>query len=114
MLQIVNPADGSLITELVEDPSASIHEKAQRAREAQPSWAAAPFAERARVIAKFRQLLLDNADALATTLTDEVGKPITQSLSEIKGVPARIDFFLEQTEKVIGTETLLDDASQKL
>jgi acyl-CoA reductase-like NAD-dependent aldehyde dehydrogenase len=54
MLQILNPADGSFIEELAEDTWASIHEKTQRAREAQPAWAALPLAIRNAAISKFR------------------------------------------------------------
>jgi acyl-CoA reductase-like NAD-dependent aldehyde dehydrogenase len=43
-LAIHNPATGALITELPADDAASVAAKAQRARAAQPAWAAVPLA----------------------------------------------------------------------
>src|ERR1043165_7745306 len=114
MLEIINPADGSPITALAEDTPDTIAEKALRARAAQPAWAATPLATRSAPIAKFRQLLVERHDELAATLTQEVGKPIRQSSNEIKGVLARIDFFLEHTAQMLQAETVCDDATQKL
>jgi acyl-CoA reductase-like NAD-dependent aldehyde dehydrogenase len=114
MLRIINPADGSLIEELRNDTPASIHEKAQRAREAQPAWAALPPATRIAAIAKFRQLLVARHNELCNILTREVGKPIRQSSNEIKGVLTRIDFFIDHVATVLEPETVFDDAKQKL
>src|SRR5437899_10812242 len=95
MLQILNPADATLVSELAEDTPSTIREKAESARGAQADWAATPLTERCRCITRFRQLLIDRQDARARTLTQEMGKPIRQSANEIKGTLARIDLFLQ-------------------
>jgi len=83
--------------------------KAQRARSAQASFAATPLAERKACIRRFRGLLESELEVLATTLTREVGKPISQSRNEVKGLLGRIDFFLEQVDTSAGTETVFKD-----
>ena len=49
-------------------------------------------------------------EALATTLTQEVGKPIGQSRNELNGLLPRIDFFLDQVEAAVRDEHVFDGA----
>jgi acyl-CoA reductase-like NAD-dependent aldehyde dehydrogenase len=108
-LTIRNPADGSVLAEVPSDDAASVASKAERAREAQRSWRATPFQDRRACVLKFRDALSAQTERLAMTLTAEMGKPITQSRSEIDGFMARIDFFLAQSERSTATETVFAD-----
>ena len=109
MLHIYNPATGELLTEMLSDDAASVAAKTRLARAAQPAWAATPLAERKACIARFRTLLAEQVESLAATLTSEVGKPIRQSRNEINGLLGRIDFFLDQVEPSIATETVFSE-----
>jgi acyl-CoA reductase-like NAD-dependent aldehyde dehydrogenase len=109
-LEIRNPANGALITELACDDADSVAAKAARSRAAQAAWHEVPIVERKACIARFRDLLAQQADTLAETLTAEVGKPIRQSRSEVAGLGQRIDFFLAQAERSIATETVFAEA----
>ncbi len=109
MLKIFNPANGTLIREVPEDGPAEIAQKAKAAQKAQPVWAARPLSERLAILKKFRDLVVSKIEDLALTLTDEVGKPITQSRNELKGLLARLDFFLENTRKELSEETVFSD-----
>ncbi len=104
MLQITNPATGKIIHEVPADDAASIAMKADTARAAQPRWAATPLDERVAAIRRFRALLVDELEPLATTLTREVGKPLVQSRNEVNGLLPRIDFFIEQLHPAIADE----------
>lgn len=112
-LQIHNPATGQLIDERPADDAASVAAKAAAARKAQPAWAATPLRERLAAIERFRAALLSQLDTLAATLTQEVGKPISQSRNEINGLLPRIDFFLAQTEAAITDEAVFDDGGMR-
>jgi hypothetical protein len=57
---------------------------------------------------RFRAALLAELELLAATLTEEVGKPITQSRNELNGLLPRIDFFLEQAESAVRDEHVFD------
>ena len=76
-LDIHNPATGQLITTLPADDKASVAAKAAAARAAQPAWAALPMEQRLATIRAFRTGLVTEVDTLATTLTQEMGKPIS-------------------------------------
>ncbi|RQP26802.1 aldehyde dehydrogenase family protein [Piscinibacter terrae] len=110
-LTIVNPATGEHVAEIAADSAESVAAKARQARAAQPAFAAWPLDRRKDCIARFRALLEAELEVLATTLTREVGKPITQSRNEIKGLLGRIDFFLAEVDGTIATETVFKDHS---
>jgi len=107
-LKIFNPATGQPLTELPADDAASVAAKAAAARTAQPAWAALPMAERLAAVQRFRAGLVAEHEALATTLTQEVGKPISQSRGELRSLLGRIDFFLEQAEGAVRDEHVFD------
>lgn len=106
-MKVFDPATGGLIREVGEDGPAEVGGKYERARRAQPGWAARPFEERAAAVRRFRELLVARRDELARTLSSEMGKPITQSRNELDATPGRIDFFLEATPAVLREETVM-------
>jgi acyl-CoA reductase-like NAD-dependent aldehyde dehydrogenase len=103
-LKIHNPATGVLLAEPNADDAASVAAKAATARAALPAWGRVPLADRMAMIQRFRTGVVAELDALAHTLTLEVGKPITQARNELNGLLPRIDFFLEKTESAIRDE----------
>ena len=107
-LSIFNPHDGERIAELPADDASSVAAKAAAARTAQPAWAQRPIAERLAAIRRFRDSVVAQHDALAGTLTSEVGKPIAQSRNELNGLLPRLDFSLEQAEGTRRDEHVLD------
>ncbi|MEO6182046.1 MAG: aldehyde dehydrogenase family protein, partial [Verrucomicrobiota bacterium] len=114
MLKVINPATGQLVRELETDTPELVAEKFQRAHLAQKIWACVPMEDRLKTIRNFRELVVQRTEELARILTSEVGKPISQSRSELKGLSGRIDFFLENTARVLDDETVLSDPAQKL
>ncbi len=110
-LTISNPADGSALAEVAADDAASVAAKFERARRAQPAWAATPLAERSAAIRRFRAAVERELETLARTLTQEVGKPWQQSRSELNGFLGRIDFFLAEVEKTVAPETVFADGA---
>jgi acyl-CoA reductase-like NAD-dependent aldehyde dehydrogenase len=112
-LTIRNPATGQVIDERPADDAASVAAKGAAARAAQPAWSATPLRERLATLQRFRAAIADERDTLATTLTQEVGKPIAQSRNEINGLLPRIDFFLAQTERAVADETVFDEGGMR-
>jgi len=110
-LAITNPADGTPLAEVAADDAASVAAKFARARRAQPGWAATPLAERSDAIRRFRAAVERELEALARTLTQEVGKPLQQSRNELNGFLGRIDFFLAEVERTVAPETVFADAA---
>jgi acyl-CoA reductase-like NAD-dependent aldehyde dehydrogenase len=112
-LAIHNPADGEKIATVPVDDSVSVAGKAARARAAQPAWAARPLDERRACIARFREGVVRDLEALAVTMTRETGKPIRMSRNELNGLLGRLDFFVGMVEPVTATETVFDEGGMK-
>ena len=113
MLKIHNPATGALVAEIPEANADIVAERTRAARAAQPAWSATPLEARLQVLQRFRVAVAAEVEALAVTLTTEVGKPIRQSRNEINGLLGRIDFFVTEAERTIGTEQVFADASMR-
>jgi acyl-CoA reductase-like NAD-dependent aldehyde dehydrogenase len=107
-LKIHNPATGTLLAEPNADDAASVAAKAAAARAAQPAWARVPLDQKRAIVQRFRAGVVAELDALAHTLTLEMGKPISQARNELNGLLPRIDFFLDQTEASIRDEHVFD------
>jgi acyl-CoA reductase-like NAD-dependent aldehyde dehydrogenase len=113
-LPIVNPASGAIIVRLVADGPREVAQHYLAARRAQPAWAATPIRKRIGAIEKFREQVIARGETLAQTLTQEVGKPIRQSRNELKGLLARLDFFIAESARTLREERVFSDPSQKL
>jgi acyl-CoA reductase-like NAD-dependent aldehyde dehydrogenase len=111
MLRVLNPATEEVLAELAEDGPSSIARKLERAGAAQRAWAARPLAERLAALARFRDAVAADREALARTLSLEVGKPIAQARVEVGRVGERIDFFLHGVEAVLRDEVVHQDAA---
>jgi acyl-CoA reductase-like NAD-dependent aldehyde dehydrogenase len=113
-MKIRNPATGAVLADVPVDGSAEVRRKYQRARAAQPGWAAQPFKKRLQTVHAFRERIVAMHETLARTLTEEVGKPIRQSRNELNGLLTRLDFFLAESARSLRPETVLADDEQKL
>jgi acyl-CoA reductase-like NAD-dependent aldehyde dehydrogenase len=113
-MQIVNPATGEVLREVATADGGTVSAAFRRAREAQPGWAATPLAARSEAIRRFRALVVERAEALARTLTLEIGKPITQARSELAGLLPRVDFFLDEIAGALADEVVLTSAADRL
>ena len=112
-LKVTNPANGETIATLAADDAKAVRAKYERARTAQPKWAAVPLRRKLDAIARFRGLVVAESEALAQVLTSEVGKPIAQARNELKGVLPRIDFFLAETAKTLKARNVSDDGGMR-
>lgn len=80
---IYNPATGEVQGEVSLASADELNAAVENARQAQANWAATNPQRRARVFMKFVQLLNDNMDSLAETLSREHGKTIEDAKGDI-------------------------------
>jgi acyl-CoA reductase-like NAD-dependent aldehyde dehydrogenase len=100
-MQIINPATETVIANIEEDDTKSLQIKLKSLQKGQKAWMKVSLRKRIEVISKFNDLLKDNLDSLAQTLTSEMGKPLQQAQNEIKGARARIKFFIENSQQYL-------------
>ena len=108
-LEVINPATAAVIERLACDSSDTVATKYAAARAAQPAWRALPLAQRVTVVARFRQLLAEQAEKCAQILTSEVGKPLSQARGEVNGTLGRIDYFLNEVAARSKDDTVWHD-----
>ncbi|MBS1567588.1 MAG: aldehyde dehydrogenase family protein, partial [Bacteroidetes bacterium] len=113
VMKIINPATEAVIEEVAEDTDHSIADKFILLRQGQPRWAATPLAKRLACITRFYELLDEQKDELAKTLTSEVGKPLQQSYNELNGARGRIRFFLDNAEKWLAEEWIVTEGATR-
>lgn len=91
--------------ELGRVPLASPEEVSQairRARAAQPAWAGLSFKERARVILKAREIMLGQIEELATLISREGGKPVSEAMSmEVVPTLDAMHYFANHTASLL-------------
>ena len=112
-MKLTNPATGATLRDVDTDTAKTIRAKYDRARAAQPAWAALPIAKRISALRKFRDIVASRKDELARTLSLEMGKPIRQAHNEMNGLVTRIDFFLGEAAKTLREEKVFADGSME-
>lgn len=110
-MRITNPATTEVIKEVSEDNVQNVEAKYQRARAGLTSWSQVPLEKRIAHIQRFYELLDQNKDDLAKTLTMEVGKPLQESYNEINGARGRIKFFIDNAQKWLTTQEMNNDGN---
>jgi acyl-CoA reductase-like NAD-dependent aldehyde dehydrogenase len=110
---IINPATEEVIREITEDTPETIAQKFQTLQQGQPLWAHVSLEERIACIKRFYELLDEQKDELAKTLTTEMGKPLQQSYNELKGTGHRIQFFIDNSAKYLADEWVITEAATK-
>ena len=105
-MQIINPATEEIVTNLQEDSAESLKSKLKTLQKGQKSWAKVNLKKRIAIIEKFSELLAENIEELAATLTSEMGKPLQQARNEVNGARGRIKFFVENSQKYLKDEVM--------
>src|SRR4051794_29059550 len=80
---VFNPATGRPAREVAFADAAQVDAAVQSALRAQPGWARITALQRARVLFRFKELLLQNARQIAQTLSAEHGKTLADAEGEL-------------------------------
>jgi succinate-semialdehyde dehydrogenase/glutarate-semialdehyde dehydrogenase len=93
-IDVTNPATGELVETLELMDASGVAAAAASARAAQAGWAARSWRERARVIARFHDLILDRAELILDTIQTESGKARRDALAEVITVAGTARYYL--------------------
>lgn len=107
-MKVINPASEEVIAQLNATTVQDLSRILKSLREGQKIWAKKSIMERLACITRFGELIQENLEELAHTLTSETGKPLQQSVNEIKGAQNRIEHLQHNAEKWLSPETLID------
>ena len=97
-----NPATGETLAEVADCGADEGLRAREAAVEAFPLWKNTPGAERSRILRKWFDLMMAQAEPIATTMTLEMGKPILESRGEVKYAASFVDFYAESARRIGG------------
>jgi malonate-semialdehyde dehydrogenase (acetylating)/methylmalonate-semialdehyde dehydrogenase len=114
---IFNPSTGKIIAKAPFATADEVNAAVDAAAKALPAWAETPVVERARLMFRFRELLLRDFEKLAALVTREHGKTITEARASVQrgievvefacGVPALLmGEILPQIARGVDAETV--------
>ena len=113
-IDVLNPATGDLITTVADGSAADAEEAIKVAGDTQASWAATPPRERAEILRRAFELLIDRADDIAAVMTAEMGKPFAESKGEVTYGAEFFRWFSEEAVRVGGEYTQSTDGKTRV
>jgi succinate-semialdehyde dehydrogenase / glutarate-semialdehyde dehydrogenase len=112
VLAVTNPATGELIAEVARCGAAETRRMIDTANAAQHSWAKSTVKQRAALLRRWYNLVMDHREDLARLITAEQGKPIAEALAEVTYGANYIEWFSEESKRVYG-DTIAPPSSDK-
>jgi succinate-semialdehyde dehydrogenase / glutarate-semialdehyde dehydrogenase len=97
-----NPATGAIIGNVPKLSGAETRHAIEAANASFKSWSARTAKERANVLRKWFDLMMENQEDLAKLMTLEQGKPLTESRGEVAYAAAFLEWFGEEAKRVYG------------
>ena len=108
---VVDPATGAELARVPRLGATETRRAIAAAGDAYPPWRSTLAKERARIMRRWADLILDRCDELSLLLTAEQGKPIAESRAEVTYAASFLEWFGEEAKRVYGDTipTYLDD-----
>jgi len=100
---VTNPANGEMVAEVAQGGVADAQAALQAAHDAFSQWAGLPARERAELMHRAAAIFRERLDDIATLLTREQGKPLSDSLKELRFSADVIDYYAEESRRLTGT-----------
>ncbi|HEX6731416.1 MAG TPA: aldehyde dehydrogenase family protein [Pyrinomonadaceae bacterium] len=102
-----DPATGEEIGHVPLKTATEVREAVNSARSAQPRWANLSFRDRAKIILRAREIVLDQLDDIARLISRETGKPIAEAISmEIVPGLDLMYYFARQTSELLRSQPI--------
>ncbi len=110
--EVRNPASGALLGTVPDMGANETREAIDAAQAAFPAWAKKTAKERAQLLRRMHELMLQHQDDLAALLTAEQGKPLAEAKGEIAYSASYLEWFGEEAKRLYG-DTIPGHAGDK-
>ncbi|MGH6962536.1 MAG: NAD-dependent succinate-semialdehyde dehydrogenase, partial [Dongiaceae bacterium] len=101
-VEVTNPATGERLGTIPYMAAAETHRAIEAANAAWPAWRRKTAKERANIMRKWFNLMMENQDDLAVLMTAEQGKPLAESKGEIAYGASFVEWFAEEGKRIYG------------
>lgn len=113
-LTVTNPASQLPIIDIPSLGEAETRRAIEAARQAQPAWQALTAKQRAALLRRWYELMMENQEDLARILSMEQGKPLTEARGEIAYGASFIEWFAEEARRIYGEIIPQDKPGRRL
>lgn len=101
-IDVINPATDTVISQVANAGVAETKQAIDAAAKAFTHWKKTSVKERARLLRRWHDLIMENEHDLALLLTLEQGKPLSEALGEIAYGASYIEWFAEESKRSYG------------
>ena len=101
-ISVDNPAGGEIIGAVPKLGALETREAIEAANRAFPAWSKRTGKERAAVLRKWFDLMMQHQEDLARLMTLEQGKPLAESRGEVAYASAFLEWFGEEAKRIYG------------
>jgi len=101
-VDVTDPATGETLGTVPKLPAKQVRAAIEAAGRAWPAWRARTAKDRAQVLRRWHDLMMENREDLALLMTAEQGKPLTESRGEIAYAASFLEWFAEEGRRVYG------------
>jgi len=101
-VEVTNPADGTPLASVPDMGAAETRRAIEAAQAAMPAWAARTAKDRAGILRRWFELIMENQEDLARLMTAEQGKPLAESRGEIAYGASFVEWFAEEGKRIYG------------
>ena len=101
-LDVNNPATGEILGTVPSLGAAETRRAIEAANAAWPAWRKKTAKERANILRKWFNLMMENQDDLGMLMTAEQGKPLAEAKGEIAYGASFVEWFAEEAKRVYG------------
>jgi succinate-semialdehyde dehydrogenase/glutarate-semialdehyde dehydrogenase len=112
--EVRDPFDGAVIAEVADCDDGQVDAAIDAAARAFPAWRSRPGAERGKLLAQIAQRMLGDERRLAELCTRENGKPIGESIAEVRYAASFLSWFAGEAERIYGETIPASHAGQRL
>ncbi|MEV0984135.1 NAD-dependent succinate-semialdehyde dehydrogenase [Brevibacterium sp. NPDC049920] len=113
-IDVINPATGKVLTSVADGSAADAEEAIEVAGETQDSWGRTAPRERAEILRRAYEILIERADDIAAVMTAEMGKPLAESKGEVTYGAEFFRWFSEEAVRIDGDFTKSPDGSTRI
>src|SRR5437016_1675154 len=108
MITSINPATGSIVYQVEQADDLVVRKALDAAIDAYPAWKKCTFEARAEVCKRYALCLTRKKDYLARTISEEMGKPFWEALTEVQAMINKVDISIKAysercSDKVVTT-----------
>ncbi|MFN4255894.1 MAG: aldehyde dehydrogenase family protein, partial [Saprospiraceae bacterium] len=97
-----NPATGELLAEVADCGAAETARAIAAADAALPDWRAKTATQRAKILRRWNDLILENQADLGLLMTLEQGKPLAEARGEVVYGASFVEWFAEEGKRIYG------------